>query len=455
MIKLKSLIFNGFRTPLHSASVFFSNEPVTVIYGDNGSGKTTYLRAINAFLSQDSAYLESIFVSEIVCEYYYDEIEAILDEDGDVIHEQILAENLENTIQVKKVDGQFDWSEFEQSSLISTKSLSLGVERGVATQQARIEADVILSYFTHPKNRPQQKSFISSREMGLHELAEDMSRYIRTWQVNSNRSKRSELRFESSHVNLQNIKLDNIEQILLEHYNFARTMATRQIQNALFNTLAVAFSDDSEEGVAINRQTFISTLRENRKRLLEALSDDSKNNFKNLVISRLEDIESEFDYDAIYDKRLLRTLLWNMLEQLKVEKLLLNSVNLLVDKFNSYLIDKKILRISDTRAYIEVDERELPISDLSSGERHILTFLTLVLFQGRQRNFLIIDEPEISLNIKWQRELMGLLHNLAPHTQIIVASHSPALAKRNPSYLAELTISRGETNKSQNPNLAN
>ena len=443
MIKLKSLSFHGFRTALHSAQVQFSDKPVTVIYGDNGSGKTTYLRAINAFLSQDSAYLDSISVTEIVCEHYYDETHITYDEDGDVIHEEIIEENLENTIRVRKVDGQFDWSEFEQSALISTKSLSLGVERGVATQQARIEADVILSYFTHPRNRTQLKMVAGQRETGIHELAEDMSRFIRTWQLNSSRSKRSELRFESSHVNLQNIKLDNIEQILLEHYNFARTMATRQIQNALFDTLAVAFSDDSEKGTEVKRELFIQTLRENRKRLLEALSDESKNNFKNLIISKLEDIKSDEDLDAIYERRLLRTLLWNMLGQLKLEKLLLNSVNLLVDRFNSYLIDNKTLKISDARVYIEVDDRELPISDLSSGERHILTFLTLVLFQGRQRNFLIIDEPEISLNIKWQRELMGLLHNLAPHTQIIVASHSPALAKRNPSYLAELIISRG------------
>lgn len=129
--------------------------------------------------------------------------------------------------------------------------------------------------------------------------------------------------------------------------------------------------------------------------------------------------------------------------ELKLEQLLLRSVNLLTEKFNSYLIDKKKLQILNDKVFVAVDGRELPVSDLSSGERHILTFLTLVLFQGRQRNFLIIDEPEISLNIKWQRELMGLLHNLAPNTQIIVASHSPVLAKRNPSFLSELTVDKG------------
>lgn len=444
MVKLKNLTFEGFRTSKHTAAVEFSSELVTVIYGDNGSGKTTYLRAINAFLSQDSAYLDAISVQNIYCEYFYDETDDIYDDDGDLIHQEVINKNLLTKIRVEKKDGQYDWSEFEQSALIKTKSLSLGVERGVATQQSRIEPDVILNYFLHSRNRDRLQSMQALRSSGVHELAEDMSRYIRSWQLNSNRTKRSELRFDSAHVNLQNIKLENIEQILLEHYRFAREMATKQIQDALFNTLAFAVSDENDAELDVSRADFVFTLKNSRTRLVEALSDNSKNEFKNLIISKLKNLDNEASYDAIFDKNLLRALLWNMMGELRLERLLLSSINLLADKFNSYLIDNKILKILDDKVFIEVDGRELPVSDLSSGERHILTFLTLVLFQGRQRNFLIIDEPEISLNIKWQRDLMGLLHNLAPNTQIIVASHSPALAKRNPSYLSELKVFKGQ-----------
>ncbi len=178
MIKLNKLTFEGFRTPLHSASVVFSKEPVTVIYGDNGSGKTTYLRAINAFLSQDGAYLESISVQAIVCEYLYDEINEVFHEDGYIINREIIKENLFGAVRVEKRDGQYDWSDFERSALIKTKSLSLGVERGVATQQSRIDSDVIMNYFLHPRNRNNWKSVNPTREGGIHELAEDMARHI-------------------------------------------------------------------------------------------------------------------------------------------------------------------------------------------------------------------------------------------------------------------------------------
>ena len=440
MLKLKTLTFEGFRTPLYSASIEFSKELITVIYGDNGSGKTTYLRAINAFLSQDNAYLDSISVQNIVCDYFYDEINEICDEDGDVVEKEIVEENLLGSVRVEKRDGQYDWAAFEQSPLIKTKSLSLGTERGVATQQLRIDAEVILNYFLHSRNRGNLKLITTASNSGVHELAEDMSRYFRTWQVNSNRSKRSELNFSASHVNLQNIKLENIEQILSDRYKTARDFATERIQEALFDTLAISLFGENSIIPDISKADFVNGLKSSRTRLVEALSDNSKNETKNMIISKLKELDNDAGYDAIFEKSQFRVLLFNMMDQLKFEKLLLSSVNTLVDTFNKYLMDGKILKISDDKLYIDADGRELNISDLSSGERHILTFLTLVLFQGRNRNFLIIDEPEISLNIKWQRELMGVLQKLAPDTQIIVASHSPVLAKLNPAYLSELKV---------------
>lgn len=442
MMRLKKLTFNGFRTSSDSATVEFSDERVTVIYGDNGSGKTTYLRAINAFLSQDGAYLDSMAVHKIQCEFYFDEVREEVDNDGFVLNAEVINENILGYVEVNRIQGQsYDWTDFEYSALIKTKSLSLGVERGVATQQARIEPDVILNYFLQPHNRGWSKVLADGRGPGLHELADDISRYIRQWQINLSRSKKSDLNFKGMHINLQNIKLENIEQILLEHYKFARELATKHIQDALFNTLAV-FADTNKVNFKseFSKIDFIQELKINRLRLAEALSDNSKNEFKNLVIDKLRNLDTDASYESIFENGLLKVLIWNMLEQLKLEKLLLSRINLLTENFNKYLSAGKVLKILDDKVFIEVKDRELPVSDLSSGERHMLTFLTLVLFQGRKRNFLIIDEPEISLNIKWQRELLGLFNKLAPYTQIIVASHSPALARKNPVYLAELVI---------------
>jgi len=238
--------------------------------------------------------------------------------------------------------------------------------------------------------------------------------------------------------------MDNVEELLLRRYKVARFTATRKIQSALFDTLAVAI--DTEDYLPhtdkINIDTFSTRLIENKARMIEALDDGEENNFKNRMITILSKIDQKNELKKVLDHPILSRLFHNMIEELEVEKLILSSINLLVEKFNGYLINDKKLVVNNSQVYIEIDGDEHSVNELSSGERHMLTFLVLVLFEGQDRNFLIIDEPEISLNINWQRELMSLFSALLPYTQIIVASHSPALAKRNPDFLAELNVGR-------------
>jgi len=64
---------------------------------------------------------------------------------------------------------------------------------------------------------------------------------------------------------------------------------------------------------------------------------------------------------------------------------------------------------------------------LSSGEKQILyTFLT-VLLEEQQNYILIMDEPEVSLHVSWQRKLISSIKSLNPNCQIIMATHSPAI----------------------------
>jgi predicted ATPase len=71
----------------------------------------------------------------------------------------------------------------------------------------------------------------------------------------------------------------------------------------------------------------------------------------------------------------------------------------------------------------------------------LLTFLTIVLIDINKRNFLFIDEPEISMHMKWQQKLLPLIGELAPTTQIIVASHSPSIPNKSTKYLSEIFVS--------------
>lgn len=67
----------------------------------------------------------------------------------------------------------------------------------------------------------------------------------------------------------------------------------------------------------------------------------------------------------------------------------------------------------------------IELARLSSGEKHLLRML--VAGVDAERTVMLIDEPELSLHIDWQRELLGALETLTVETQVIVATHSPEI----------------------------
>ncbi len=65
------------------------------------------------------------------------------------------------------------------------------------------------------------------------------------------------------------------------------------------------------------------------------------------------------------------------------------------------------------------------LRSLSSGEKHILYILIAVL--RADFSSIIVDEPEISMHVDWQKELISAMIKLNPKAQIIAATHSPEI----------------------------
>lgn len=436
MILIQKIEINGFKSPTSKLSVLLSGSNISVIYGDNGSGKTTFLKILHSILEKDESILIQNKVSSVVLYYSYP--------DGNYDRTTIKRkyESSKRSDSLKKNEGsEYNWTDFLNSPLAELSSLSLGVERGVINQASRIEPRQIYDYFVRHRE-------ILIKEVDLFSIAHEMSTFLRvTHNKYKSRSDQNQFEMVKKNLHLQSVKIENIESLLLEKYKMARITATKRIQSALFDTLSIAITLN-ETSVDRNHKTslpndFERRLIENKERIIEALDDGEENKFKNKVIQILSDNNIEEEVSRYRHHEILGQLFMNMMNELELEKQMLSSINLLIDTFNRFLIQGKELIIKNEHIYVKVGRITHSISELSSGERHILTFLCLVLFEGGKRNILIIDEPEISLNIKWQRELLSLFSELIPQTQIIVASHSPSLANRNPQFLCELNLSVG------------
>lgn len=64
---------------------------------------------------------------------------------------------------------------------------------------------------------------------------------------------------------------------------------------------------------------------------------------------------------------------------------------------------------------------------LSSGEKQFLIIFLTLLLQREEESILILDEPEISMHLDWQRDLLLNIRRMNPNSQIILATHSPGV----------------------------
>ncbi len=92
-----------------------------------------------------------------------------------------------------------------------------------------------------------------------------------------------------------------------------------------------------------------------------------------------------------------------------------------------YATGKKVDRKKNEISFLTLEGKELTAYQLSAGEKQLIIILLTVLVQDNEQGILLMDEPELSLHIDWQKKLIGFIRELNPNLQLIVATHSPAI----------------------------
>ena len=87
---------------------------------------------------------------------------------------------------------------------------------------------------------------------------------------------------------------------------------------------------------------------------------------------------------------------------------------------------KRIVRTENEIRFSQIGETLVPYQ-LSSGEKQMLVILLTVLVEDGCPYVLFMDEPEVSLHVEWQQQLIDLILSLNPNVQIILTTHSPAV----------------------------
>jgi len=190
----------------------------------------------------------------------------------------------------------------------------------------------------------------------------------------------------------------------------------------------------------VHFESQIESCTPNLKKYLDTLNQTTDSTPKNKNVIHL--LEQNINFENIYIAIADLTSFWIVTEVLGEH----------FDKSISLDINGKIMLYDETG-------KKLPLQALSSGEKQLMMLYWKILSSMRRdvtENIVIIDEPELSLHISWQRDFIENLLDILVHqrkfgdeadggydVKIIIATHSPSILVNQFEFSYELGNSDG------------
>ncbi len=109
---------------------------------------------------------------------------------------------------------------------------------------------------------------------------------------------------------------------------------------------------------------------------------------------------------------------------------LTNRLALMLQIVNKKFRHKRIVTTRDHGlASVGDDNKPIALDVLSSGEQHELVLTYNLLFTVTPNSLVMIDEPELSFHINWQREFLKDIQEIVDsrHFDVLLATHSPSI----------------------------
>jgi predicted ATP-dependent endonuclease of OLD family len=160
------------------------------------------------------------------------------------------------------------------------------------------------------------------------------------------------------------------------------------------------------------------------------IKDKDANTRQTLLDKRLVDLQSKYGYYLNgLQKKFTSHLKKNgvvtqeQYDEVYARKALFD--NLINDAFKE--TGKVINNETEILSFVMDGSTLIDADKLSSGEKQLLIILLTALLEDGREYVLMMDEPEISLHISWQYELLNWILELNPNVQLILTTHSPSI----------------------------
>lgn len=172
---------------------------------------------------------------------------------------------------------------------------------------------------------------------------------------------------------------------------------------------------------------------ENRRKELNSVGLFESKNEEELIIP--DDIDD-------LSKAVLSVNIQDMKSKLKIFDELYERLKIFLDILNNKRFSYKQIFIHPEEGFVfkNSNEKELKATDLSSGEQNEIVMFYDLLFKIEENSLVLIDEPEISLHVAWQKEFLNDMSEIVKlrNFDILIATHSPQIINGNWNLTVEL-----------------
>lgn len=408
------------------------NTNIKAIYAENGCGKTNLLRVVHCIISGSIKELQKIFSAN------FQKVKIEFSEGV------INCTNVGyKTFNIKALDKKEEIILNEDISIGDLKDIS-NSELGNEIQNKYENIVANISYITSG-----QSTFL-----GVNRLndADEYSRYASRFRIKSEGIDTTDLEYSSSGSIIESV-LYELSNSLVR--NVQRATIISRGGRGVYYQIAKDIIDNNILSRADNPQWAKEVILDKIKEI-----DEKKGlveEYKLINFEEFNSIKRIFKSREINDDRVvsLQPVLIPYFDSLKERIADLESAATLIESFiesiNKMFRDKKIeyslqggfnIYWSRSLPYEDVDsdpiervqwrriKRSMLIypAQLSSGEKHLLLLLSKVIISSTKGDsLLIIDEPEISFGISWQRLFMKYVQECVGESdlKILIATHSP------------------------------
>ena len=426
------------------------NEDITFLYGSNGCGKTTILNIVTSIVTGKIYELFFYDFKTIKLKYSNNDNVDVIEikrKQDDKNRLKIIFEDRNETI--SKLDN-LNFQSSRRKILLKEYFHENNILKDISRLFNYVYLPLSRSAYVDPIRSSRKNFWIEEEEIEEELYVTKDASLTRVQELIINKI----LTINNEVNRLNNNFRDKILKTSINIYSEKKN----------FSDMINEIENSNEEKILEIQESYLNIMT--NLKLINEREIEKYNNFFSNYIKKYEQITDEHDgegkmfpvelviqYSEISKIRKVVELAQQMEKDKKQAE---KPLELFCSTLNSFLsrpddIDSKniiIETIGEPGVYFKIpnNQNKLSVQKLSSGEKQLIIFFANLIFgvNDRKNGIFIVDEPELSLHLTWQKLFIEQTLKINNNIQLIFATHSPEIVGRHRDKMYKLEKVLGE-----------